>query len=486
MEIEFYDLIVIGAGPAGEKGAITAASFRKKVCIVEKGHDVGGAVANTGTLPSKTLRETALALSGFKARRLYGVDLSLRREATLADYMNHERQVSASERGRIMRSLRGYKVDLYRGAARFEDPNTIRVSSGDGHTAEASPDILLRGEKVLIATGSSPLRPPEFRFEDDRIHDSDEILTLDRLPKTLAIIGAGVIGSEYACTFAALGTTVHVIDGRDMLLSFLDHEVSRSLTDAMERLGIEFHWGQKVANCEAPKSGQVVLTLTSGETLSTDGVLIAAGRSSNTASLNLVAAGVTPGERGLLKVNGHCQTEVPHIYAAGDVIGFPALASTGMEQARVAMCHAFDKGYKSVIEPLLPNGIYTIPEVSMVGETEETLKAKGIKFVVGKASYKQNARGEIIGDETGFLKLLFARDDLRLVGVHVIGEQATEIVHIGLMAMLTGSGVELFNRACFNYPTLGDLYKTAAYQAMLRISDLPSAPTGALPSAPAP
>ncbi len=485
MGIESYDLIVIGAGPAGEKGAITAASFRKKVCIIEKGHDVGGAVANTGTLPSKTLRETALALSGFKARRLYGVDLSLRREATLADFMYHERQVTASERGRIMRSLHGYKVDLYKGDAAFEDPNTIRVSGGaGGQSSESSNDLLLRGEKVLIATGSSPLRPQEFRFEDDRIHDSDEILTLDRLPKTLAVIGAGVIGSEYACTFAALGTTVHVIDGRDMLLPFLDHEVSRALSEAMERLGIVFHWGQKVASCEAPESGQVVLTLTSNETLSTDGVLIAAGRSSNTASLKLAAAGITPGDRGLLKVNEHFQTEVPHIYAAGDVIGFPALASTGMEQARVAMCHAFDKSYKSGIERLLPNGIYTIPEVSMVGETEESLRTKGIKFVVGKASYKQNARGEIIGDETGFLKLLFAREDMRLLGVHVIGEQATEIVHIGLMAMLTGSGVDLFNRACFNYPTLGDLYKAAAYQAMLRISDQPSTGPGEVPSGP--
>ena len=483
MPTESYDLIVIGAGPAGEKGAITAASFRKRVCIIEKGHDVGGAVANTGTLPSKTLRETALALSGFKARRLYGVDLSLRREATLADFMYHERQVTASERGRIMRSLRGYKVDLYRGAGAFEDPHTIRVSGGaDGQSS--SNDLLLRGENVLIATGSSPLRPREFEFEDDRIHDSDEILTLAHLPKTLAVIGAGVIGSEYACTFAALGATVHVIDGRDMLLPFLDQEVSRALTEAMERLGIEFHWGQKVASCEAPKSGQVVLTLTSNETLSIDGVLIAAGRSSNTASLNLAVAGITPGDRGLLKVNEHCQTEVPHIYAAGDVIGFPALASTGMEQARVAMCHAFDKSYKSGIERLLPNGIYTIPEVSMVGETEETLKTKGIKFVVGKASYKQNARGEIIGDETGFLKLLFARENMKLLGVHVIGEQATEIVHIGLIAMLTGSGVELFNRACFNYPTLGDLYKTAAYQAMLRISDQPADAAGEAPSGP--
>jgi len=468
MEPEFFDLVVIGAGPAGEKGANTAAIFGKRVAIIEKGRDVGGAVANTGTLPSKTLRETALALSGLKARNLYGVDLSLRREATTADFMYHERRVTANERARIMRNLRTLNIELYQGTASFVDSHTIRVSNDSevGQDASAS-EILLRAEKILIATGSSPYRPPEFAFEDNRIHDSDEILTLNRLPKTLAVVGAGVIGSEYACTFAALGTKVDIIDGRDALLPFLDVEVSNALLAAMQNLGIIFHWKERVT-CEAPPEGQLILTFTSGKTLKTDGVLIAAGRSSNTADLNLSAAGITAGKRGLLTVNANFQTEVPNIYAAGDVIGFPALAATGMEQARVAMCHACDKPYKTEITNVLPTGIYTIPEVSTVGETEESLKSKGIDYVVGRAGYDQNARGQIIGDRTGFLKLLFNSSDMKVLGVHVIGEHASELLHIGLMAMLTGSSVELFNRACFNYPTLGDLYKVAAYDAMIK------------------
>lgn len=468
MEPEFFDLVVIGAGPAGEKGANTAAIFGKRVAIIEKGREVGGAVANTGTLPSKTLRETALALSGLKARNLYGVDLSLRREATVADFMHHEQSVAASERARIMNNFRTLNIKLYRGTATFVDAHTIRVSSaGEVDQDGGASEILLRADKILIATGSSPYRPPEFAFEDNRIHDSDEILALDRLPKRLAVVGAGVIGSEYACTFAALGTKVDIIDGRDALLPFLDVEVSNALLAAMQNLGIVFHWKERVT-CEAPPEGELLLTLTSGKTLKTDGLLIAAGRSSNTADLNLTAAGITAGKRGLLTVNANFQTEVPNIYAAGDVIGFPALAATGMEQARVAMCHASDKPYKTEIANVLPTGIYTIPEISTVGETEESLKTKGVEYVVGRARYDQNARGQIIGDRTGFLKLLFKSTDMKVLGVHVIGEHASELVHIGLMAMLTGSGAELFNQACFNYPTLGDLYKVAAYDAMIK------------------
>lgn len=468
MEAEVFDLIVIGAGPAGEKGATTAAIFGKRVAIIEKAREVGGAVANTGTLPSKTLRETAVALSGLKARNLYGVDLSLRREASVADFMYHEKRVAANERARITKNLIGLNVELFRGTATFVDSRTIRVSNSvkDGHDGNAS-ETLLSADKILIATGSCPFRPPEFSFEDDRIHDSDELLTLDRLPKTLAVVGAGVIGSEYACTFAALGTKVYVIDGRDTLLPFLDVEVSNALQAAMEELGIVFHWKETVT-CVVPPEGQLSLCLSSGETLKTDGVLIAAGRTSNTGDLNLGTAGITAGKRGILTVNSNFQTEVPNIYAAGDVIGFPALASTSMEQARVAMTHAFDTSYKAAMANLLPTGVFTIPEVSMVGETEESLKSKGVEYVVGRARYFQNARGQIIGDDTGFLKLLFNSSDMKLLGVHVIGERATEIVHIGLMAMLTGSGVELFNRACFNYPTLGELYKHAAYDATLR------------------
>jgi NAD(P) transhydrogenase len=453
-----FDVVVIGGGPAGICGANTAGIFGKRVALVEKLHDVGGAGINTGTIPSKTLRETALALSGMRSRKLFGVDLSLRREATVRDFMRHKNNVAVHERRRREEQMRTYNVETFQGAASFVDPNTVRVA----------PDTLLRGERILIATGSSPMRPAEFPFEHSRVHDSDEILEIGVLPKTLAVVGAGVIGAEYACTFAALGVEVHLIDGRDSLLGFLDREISENIQRAMTASGVHFIWKEKVTRCEAPLTGNITLTLTSGATLAVNDVLVAAGRQSNTADLNLTAAGLTPGKRGLIKVDALCRTEVPHIFAAGDVIGAPALAATGMEQARMAMCVAFGFDYKDVVAPILPTGIYTIPEASMAGETEESLKEKGIACVVGRARYTDNPRGQIIGDETGLLKLIFRREDMRLLGVHVVGEQATELVHIGLIAMMSNSGAELFNRTCFNYPTLGDLYKYATYEAMLK------------------
>ncbi len=443
---------------------------------------VGGASTNTGTLPSKTLRETALAISGLKARDLYGVDLSLRREATVAEFMFHERRVTANERKRVERSLSRHGVVVYHGNASFLDPHTIRVISeapphdgGHGHGAAALHDhhhtprcheIHLHGETILIATGSSPVHPPQFPFDHQRVHDSDTILQLERVPRSLAVIGAGVIGAEYGCTFAALGTEVWIVDGRDELLPFLDNEVSRALEDSMHaQLGIEFLWKNRVTRCEAHEYGDLTLEFDTGGRLCVDAVLVAAGRASNTAALNLAAAGIEPGPRGLLTVNGHYRTNIPHIYAAGDVIGFPALASTSMEQARVAMCHAFGKGFKTDLAPLLPTGIYTIPEASMVGATEEDLKSQGVPYIVGRASYAHCARGEIIGDQVGFLKLLYRQDDMKLLGVHVIGEQASEVVHVGVIAMLAEATGDLFNRSCFNFPTLGDLYKIATYNA---------------------
>jgi NAD(P) transhydrogenase len=458
MQAQSYDLVVIGGGPAGICGANTAGIFGKRVALVEKLREVGGAGINTGTIPSKTLRETALALSGMRSRKLFGVDLSLRRQATVADFMRHQANVAAQERRRREEQMRTYNVETFHGAATFVDPNTVRVA----------PDTLLRGEKILIATGSSPVRPAEFPFEHPRVHDSDEILEIGALPKSLAVVGAGVIGAEYACTFAALGAEVHLIDGRDALLGFLDREISENIQRAMIAAGVHFIWKEKVAGCDAPPVGNVTLTLTSGATLAVSDVLVAAGRQSNTADLNLAAAGLTPGKRGLIKVDAQCRTEVPHIFAAGDVIGAPALAATGMEQARMAMCVACEVDYKDVVAPILPTGIYTIPEASMAGETEDSLNSKGIDYVVGRARYMDNPRGQIIGDESGLLKLIFARDDMRLLGVHVVGEQATELVHIGLVAMMSGSGAELFNRTCFNYPTLGDLYKYATYEAILK------------------
>lgn len=471
-QVRLYDLVAIGTGPAGEKGAATAAAFGKRVAVVEREPVVGGASTNTGTLPSKTLRETALALSGLRSRELYGVDLSLRREATVADFMYHEGKVKEEERERVLANLRFRAVDLLYGTASFADPHTIRVARSDG-----SPGVLLRGKRILIATGSAPLRPSEFDFASPRIHDSDEILRLERLPRSLAVIGAGVIGSEYACTFAALGCEVIVIDGRDVLLPFLDREISGALTAAMEGLGVTFQWKERVTGCTPTPSGRVSVSCASGLSFEADDVLVAAGRTSNTADLNVAAAGITVGDRGLIKVDQYYRTEIPHIYAAGDVIGFPALASTSAEQARVAVCHAFDIPYKGTLSPLLPIGIYTIPEISMVGETEEQLRARGAEYVVGRAPYAANARGQIIHDRSGFLKLLFDRTTMKLLGAHAIGEQATELIHIGLVAMLIGEGAELFNLACFNYPTLSDLYKHAAYDAILQVSGAEHGPS---------
>jgi NAD(P) transhydrogenase len=457
-----FDLIVLGSGPAGTSAANGAGLLGKRVAIVEKERQIGGAGINTGTLPSKTLRETALVLSGWRSRRLFGVDLSLRREATVGDFMGHEKQVTSAERRRTEDRLALRKVARFSGSASFVDAHTIRIVGSDGGIT------LLRGEKILIATGSSPLRPAEFDFEADTVYDSDEILHLAKMPKKLIVIGGGVIGSEYAGTFAALGVEVHLVDGRSSLMPFLDEEISAALAQAMESNGVRFHWNERVISCDASNPSEVLLTLSSGAILTGDGLLVCAGRQSNSADLNLAAAGITPGRRGLVPVNRHYQSEVPHIYAAGDVVGPPALAATGIEQARVAVCHAFDSSFKKDLSPLLPTGIYTIPEASMVGETEASLRDKGVEFLVGRSRYSDLPRGEIIGDESGFLKLLFRREDMRLLGVHVIGEQATEVVHIGLIAMLMEAGADLFNRACFNYPTLGDLYKYAAYDAMVQ------------------
>ncbi len=457
-ETKTYDMVVIGGGPAGITAATATTDCHKTVALVDCHQELGGAGINTGTVPSKTLRETALALSGLKSRDLYGVDLSLRREMTVNDFLGHEQKIRTAFHTALSQRLQSQKADVYVGTATFVDANKVKLQ-GPGE------EIVLRGDKILIATGSSPVRPELFPFGQGEIYDSDTILQLDRLPKSMAVIGAGVIGSEYGCTFAALGTKVHIVDGRDVLLPFLDGEVSRALSVAMERSGITFHWKEKVTQCVVPASGGVTLNFASGASLTVDAVLVAAGRKSNTDTLNLPAAGVATGERGLIPVDENYRTNVPNIYAAGDVIGFPALASTSMEQARRAVRHALGLN-ASPLSPLLPNGIYTIPEISMVGETEESLKKKGVDYVVGLARYEDNARGRIIGDKEGFLKLLYGRADMKLLGVHVIGEQATEIVHIGLMAMLTDSPAEIFVEACFNVPTLSVLYKNASLAAI--------------------
>jgi NAD(P) transhydrogenase len=456
-----FDLVVLGGGSAGSSGALAAGLFGKKVALVERSEFLGGAGTNTGTVPSKTLRETALLLSGWRTRKILGVDLRVRRSAKLADFLHRAADVSAAERQYLEDRTRERAVERLAGEGRFVDPHTIAVK------AEGAGERMVRGDFVLVATGSAPVRPSEFPFAHPRVHDSNELLKIKELPRVLAVIGAGVIGSEYACTFAALGVEVHLIDGRDTLLPFLDQEVSAAVVRGMIANGIRFHWSESVVKCEPRGRASIRLTLASGVTMDATDVLVAAGRMSDTGTLNLDAAGVKTSERGLIAVDGYFRTGVPHIYAAGDVIGSPALAATGMEQARVAVCHAFQIVEKD-ISPLLPTGIFTIPEASMAGETEQTLKGRGVRYLIGRAHYSQHPRGRIIGDECGFLKLLFGADDLRILGVHAVGEQATELVHIGLTAMSLRADAHFFSRTCFNYPTLSELYKYAAYDALVQ------------------
>jgi NAD(P) transhydrogenase len=461
MQTKDYDLVVVGGGPAGAAGAWRGTLFDKRVALVEQKENLGGAGINTGTIPSKTLRETALALTGWRSRELFGVDLSLRREATIEEFFHHEKRVTSNERDRWSSRLTAAGVDIVHGSASFRDAHTILVTDG------LDQEQVLRGEHLLIATGSSPIRPIELPFHDKRICDSNQILELKALPKRLAVIGAGVIGAEYACTFAALDAAVFLIDGRPELLPFLDGEVALGLRTAMEAAGIQFRLNERVLEVDVSRPENVSLKLSTGSRIEVDTVLVAGGRISNTAELQLANAGLSTGPHNLIAVNAHYQTEVPHIYAVGDVIGPPALASTSREQARVAIAHAFGDRSDDELSSLFPHGIYTIPEVSMIGESEETLARKGVAFIVGRARYDESARGEIIGDDVGFLKLLFRREDMRLLGVHVIGEHATELVHLGLLVMMTDAGADLLHRTCFNYPTLGDLYKIATRRALL-------------------
>jgi NAD(P) transhydrogenase len=433
-----YDLIVIGSGPAGEKGAAQVAWFGKRVAMVEKrAPHLGGACTNTGTLP-----------------RPWSADMLMHRERLVVD----------TERARIWRNLERHKVDLISGTASFVDEHTIQLAES-GRKLSAG--------VFLIATGSRPHRPSWIPFEAEEIYDSDEILDIETIPESLIVLGSGVIASEYACIFAALGTHVTLMDGRDRLLPFLDVELGDRFADELERLGLWLRLGDDPVACAVDESTRAcTVTTKSGRVEGAAAVLAAAGRSGNSSGLGLEKLGIEPDKRGNLAVNEHFQTRLPHIYAAGDVVGFPGLASTSMEQGRVAMCHAFGIGYKTRVNPLFPYGIYTIPEMSYVGLTEEELKKAGRGYLVGRASMADNARGEILGAGSGFLKLLFAPEDKKLLGVHVMGPGATELVHIGQMALLQGAAIDLFIDAVFNYPTLSELYKYAAYDglgALLRL-----------------
>lgn len=406
----------MGQDPQAKRGAAQAAYFGKRVAIVERS-ELGGAGCNTGTLPSKTLRETALMLSGLRARDLYGVDLSLRRDATVKDFLVHERHVTAAEQQAVRENIQRHGIDLYHGAASFEDSRTIRVEPLIGEP------VLLRAGKVLIAAGSTPICPAMFPFDDPRVWDSDDIVHMEFMPKRMAVVGAGIIGCEYACIFAALGIDVTLINTRDTILPFLDADVREILVRQMEKLGVNFRSEERVVECRAAPE-RVALGLQSGGALEVDSVLVTVGRRGNVDSLALDRAGITATEWGTIPVNEHFETEAPGVYAAGDIVGFPALASTSMEQARLAIVHAFDLKYKKSVGPVVPMGIFTIPEVGTAGETEEQLREKGVPHVVGRAHYGQNARGRIVGDTDGMLKLIFREPGMQLSGVTVVGEGA--------------------------------------------------------------
>ncbi len=453
-----YDLVVIGSGPAGEKGAAQAAYFGKKVALVERAPYFGGSGINTGTVPSKTLRETALYFSGLLQRGLYGIDYSLKENVTVADFMHREKVVVEKERDIIAQNIARHKIEVFWGEGSLKDAHTVHVHAREGTDIDLETDI------ILIATGSSPHHPPEIPFDGHLVFDSDSILRMSFIPKTMAVVGGGVIGCEYASVFATLGVKVTLIETRDRILPFVDQEIAARLISQLSAIGLRVVLNQRLLKTEE-RDDHVHLTLQSGEELAVNCALFAAGRQSNIAGLGLEALGLKLGQRGLILVNDQYQTSVPNIYAAGDVIGFPALASTSMEQARVAMVHAFNLRYKERVSPVLPLAVYTVPEIAMVGLSEETCKEQKIPYLVGRAYSENNARGQIIGD-TGMLKLIFSPADKKLLGAHHIGELASEMVHIGAQVLAKEGTIDAFIDAVFNYPTLSEMYKYAAYDGL--------------------
>ena len=455
---ENYDLIVIGAGPAGEKGASKAAQYGKRVALIERAQYVGGAGVNTGTVPSKTLRESALYFSGLRQRGLYGIDYSLKENLTIKDFMYRERTVVDSEREVIARHLQNPNISLIQGEASLKDRYTVRIKSEKSEKE-------ISGDVILIATGSSPHHPPEIPFDDELIFDSDSILHMKRIPKTMAVVGGGVIGTEYASIFTALGIQVTLIEPRGRIIPFVDSEIAKRLTNQLLQLGLNFIFNDRMTAIE-PHGRHVHLSLEKGGGRDFDVALVTAGRQSNVQGLGLEQVGVKLGERGLILVDQNYKTNIPNIYAVGDVIGFPALASISMEQARAAVVVAFDLKYKEKLAPFLPLAVYAIPEISAVGLTEDDCQAKEIPYLVGRAYYEDNARGQIIGDMSGMIKLIFSPKDKKLLGAHIIGEQASELIHIASHVMLAKGRIDAFIDAVYNYPTLSDSYQYAAYDGL--------------------
>lgn len=458
-----FDFLVIGSGPAGQRAAIQAAKLGKSVLLVEEYGIVGGVTTHTGTIPSKTLREAVLYLTGWTQRGLYGQSYRLKQHLTIDDLMQRLEITIRNEVGVIDNQFARNGISVVHGHATFHDPHTVHVSGADGELTVYTAD------KIVIASGSKPARPPEIPFEDGRIIDSDGILKLGTIPRSMAIVGAGVIGVEYASMFSALDVDVTLIDSRTQLLDFLDREIVEELMHSLRARQVTLRLGEKVTSVVKHADGGVTLNLSSGKHLTADLVMIAAGRQGSADALCLENAGLSADARGRIQVD-HCYaTAVPHIYAAGDVIGFPSLASTSMEQGRLAASHACGKPCPCVPENF-PFGIYSIPEISMVGATEQQLTAAGIPYEVGVARFHETARGQILRLEEGVLKILCGLEDRRILGVHIFGESATELIHIGQAVIGLGGTLDYLVETVFNYPTLAETYKIAALNAWNKMS----------------
>ena len=461
-----YDLFVIGSGPAGQRAAIQAAKLGKRVAIAERKAVVGGVCINTGTIPSKTLREAVLYLSGYRLRGVYGVSYSVKQDISMADLLFRTDHVVRHELDVTRHQLQRNGVELITAEASFVDANKLRLTS-----VMDSGQRTVTAEKIVIAVGTSATRDPEIAFDGRRILASDDIPNMDFIPKTMAVVGAGVIGSEYASMFAALGVRVTLIDKRHRLLEFIDAEIVDTLAYHMRENRVTLRLGEEVTAIEPIETDlgeQVRIHLASGKKLTAEQALYSIGRTGATMALGLETVDIVPDERGRIVVNEHYQTVDSNIYAVGDVIGFPSLASTSLEQGRLAACHAFGIETDSIPE-LFPYGIYTIPEISIVGKNEEELTDAGVPYEVGKAQYKEIARGQIIGDSSGLLKLIFRHGTGEMLGVHIIGEGASELIHIGQAVLAFGGNVEYFINTVFNYPTLAECYKTAAFDGINRM-----------------
>jgi NAD(P) transhydrogenase len=461
-----FDLLVIGSGPGGQKAAIAAAKLGRRAAVVERRDMIGGVCLNTGTIPSKTLREAVLYLTGANQHEMYGQSYRVKDEITIADLAARTQHVVGREIDVVRSQLSRNRVAILTGTGSFIDPHQVEVDDGFGRVQRAT------AEKIVIATGTRPARPASVEFDDRTIIDSDGIVNLERVPRSMVVAGAGVIGIEYASMFAALGTKVTVVERRDRMLEFCDVEVVEALKYHLRDLAVTFRFGETVASVEARPQGAIA-TLKSGKKIPADVVMYSAGRQGMSQELNLAAAGLTADDRGRIEVDEYFRTAAPHIYAVGDIIGFPALAATSMEQGRLAAYHACGETLpatatgspRTSTDQLSPIGIYSLPEISFIGRTEDQLTTDSVPFEVGVSRYRELARGQIVGDSYGVLKLLVSLEDRTLLGVHVFGTGATELVHIGQAVMGCGGTVDYLVDAVFNYPTLAESYKVAALDA---------------------